>query len=77
MIGWDKLSFPKEWGGRGIKNNFWFNTTLRTKSFWRAITGNTLWSDIFEGKYIKPIYVTGKGNLQKVPKDAPQSGKVF
>ena len=53
MIGCDKLSFPKEWGGWGIKNILWFNTTLRMKSYWRDLSGNTLWYDVLKRKYIK------------------------
>ena len=44
MIGWEKLSLPKDWGGWGIKNLYWFNVALRMKSFWRD------WQEIPSGK---------------------------
>ena len=31
----------------------WFSYALRLKIFWRGLIGNTLWSSILYGKYIK------------------------
>ena len=33
MVSWENLSLPKEWGGWGLKNIFWFNSALRLESF--------------------------------------------
>ena len=53
MASWDKLSMPKDWGGWGIKKLHWFISTLILNIFWRGLTGNTLWSSILFGKYLK------------------------
>jgi len=41
---WKNIASPKENGGWGIKNIFWFANSLVAKSCWRGLFGNSLWS---------------------------------
>jgi hypothetical protein len=51
---WDLLAHPKALGGWGLKNIFMFAKALATKSGWRLLTTDSLWSTILIQKYIRP-----------------------
>jgi hypothetical protein len=64
---WQTIAFPKELGGWGIRNIYWFAKSLAAKSCWRGIFGNSLWSQILKGKYIKGVDLISwirKGNFK-------------
>jgi hypothetical protein len=52
---WQTIATPKEFDGWGIRNIFWFAKSLAAKSCWRGIFGNSLWSQILKGNYIKAV----------------------
>jgi hypothetical protein len=52
---WKSIAFPKELGGWGIKNIYWFAKSLAAKSCWRGIAGNCFWIQILKGKYWKSV----------------------
>ena len=37
LSNWQHLTWPKEYGGWGIKNLHWFNIALRLKNFWMVL----------------------------------------
>jgi hypothetical protein len=55
---WKNIAIPKENGGWGIRNIFWFAKSLAAKSCWRGLFGNSLWSQILKGKYLKGVDLT-------------------
>ena len=55
---WQNIASPKENGGWGIRNIFWFANSLVAKSCWRGLFGNSLWSQILERKYLKGVDLT-------------------
>jgi hypothetical protein len=64
---WKNIAIPKEFGGWGIRNIFWIAKSLAAKSCWRGIFGNSLWSQILKGKYLKGVDLTSwirKGNFK-------------
>jgi len=54
-VSWDKIARPKDWGGWGIKNLIDFSSSLATKSGWRLITAENLWTKVVKRKYIDPM----------------------
>lgn len=52
---WDLLSFPKKWGGWGIKKLEDFSSALVTKLGWKLITTNSPWNKVASSKYIDPL----------------------
>jgi hypothetical protein len=52
---WQTIASPKDLGGWGIRNIFWFAKSLAAKSCWRGISGNSFWSQILKGKYLKGV----------------------
>ena len=64
---WKTIASPKELGGWGIRNIYWFAKSLAAKSCWRGIFGNSFWSQILKGKYIKGVDLSSwirKGNFK-------------
>jgi hypothetical protein len=64
---WKNIAIPKEFGGWGIRNIFCIVKSLAVKSCWRGIFGNSLWSQILKGKYLKGVDLTSwirKGNFK-------------
>eukprot|EP00253_Pinus_taeda_P023539 PITA_23539 len=54
-VAWDKIARPKEWGGWGIKRLPEFSLSLATKSGWRLISMENLWTKVVKRKYIDPV----------------------
>jgi ribonuclease HI len=52
-----KIALPKESGGWGLRNLKWFSLSLATKSCWRGLFGDGLWSKVLRKKYLKGIDV--------------------
>ena len=53
LASWRDLSWPKEYGGWGIKNLLWFSLALRLKSLWRILHSKGLWFQVLHFKYMK------------------------
>jgi hypothetical protein len=53
-VKWESLAMPKMLGGWGLKNIFLFSKALVTKSNWRLITSESLWTKVVTQKYIHP-----------------------
>jgi hypothetical protein len=45
---WQNIARPKESGGWGIRNIFWFSQSLAAKSCWRGLFGKGLWSELLK-----------------------------
>jgi hypothetical protein len=54
------IANPKENGGWGIRNIFWFAQSLAAKSCWRGLFGNSLWIHILKRKYLKEVDLTSQ-----------------
>lgn len=52
-MSWDSLAKPKEYGGWGLKNIFYFGNALTTKSLWRSPFSKGQWSEVIKAKYMK------------------------
>jgi hypothetical protein len=64
---WQTIASPKDLGGWGIRNIFWFAKSLAAKSYWKGISGYSLWSQILKGKHLKGVNLTSwirKGNFK-------------
>ena len=57
LVNWQCLSWPKEYGGWGIKNLLWFSIALRLKNFWMVLLNNGLWHRVLISKYMKNLSV--------------------
>ena len=57
LYNWQQLSWPKKYGGWGIKNLHWFNLALRLKIFWVALQHDGLWHQVLIHKYLKHVSV--------------------
>jgi hypothetical protein len=55
---WKKIAKPKEYGGWGIRNLYWFTQSLAAKSCWRGIFRKGLWNSVLKKKYLKGIDLT-------------------
>ena len=55
---WKNISKPKDNGGWGIQNIFWFAQSLVAKSCWRGLFGKGLWNRVLKKKYLKGIDLT-------------------
>lgn len=53
LSAWQHISLPKSIGGWGLKHLAWFVDALGAKTLWRALFGDTLWSDIIRRTYLK------------------------
>ena len=53
LASWKDLSWPKEFGGWGIKNLPWFILALRLKKLWRILHSKGLWYQVLHFKYMK------------------------
>ena len=53
LASWKDISWPKEFGGWGIKNLPWFSLALCLKTFWRILHSKGLWFQVLHLKYIK------------------------
>ena len=53
LANWKKLSWPKEYGGWGIKNLYWFSIALRLKNLWLVLQNDGLWHKVVVCKYLK------------------------
>ena len=53
-IAWDRINFPKQWGGWGLKDLHLFSRALAAKMGWHIITGQSLWKEVMVAKYISP-----------------------
>lgn len=49
---WQKLALPKTLGGWGLKNLSWFAEALGSKTLWRALFEDGLWSFTVRQKYL-------------------------
>ena len=58
LVKWMDLSWPKEFGGWGIKNLSWFSMALRINTFWRVLQSGGLWYQVLFVKYIKKGSIT-------------------
>jgi hypothetical protein len=54
-VRWEQISTPKALGGWGMKNIFYFSTTLAEKCSWRLIKTSSLWTQVIHQKYISPL----------------------
>ena len=52
-MSWEHLTWPKDFGGWGIKNIFWFSIALRAKRFWMVLHNRGLWHQVLISKYLK------------------------
>ena len=53
LVCWNDMSWPKKFGGWGIKNLLWFNISLRLKNLWRLLHSKGLWFHVIHIKYMK------------------------
>jgi hypothetical protein len=51
-VKWETLAIPKALGGWGLKNIFLFSKALATKSSWKLISYENLWTQVVSQKYI-------------------------
>jgi hypothetical protein len=58
LANWKKIARPKDNGGWGIRNLYWFAQSLSSKSCLRGIFGKGLWNLVLKKKYLKGIYLT-------------------
>jgi hypothetical protein len=58
LCNWQELSKPRKAGGWGLKLLTFFNSALLASSFWRALTANSIWSQLIKAKYLGslPLY---------------------
>ena len=55
LANWKLLSWPKKYGGWGIKNLPWFSLALRQKKIWMALQHDGLWKQVITHKYLKNV----------------------
>ena len=53
LTNWRELSWPKEYGGWGIKQLNWFSIALRLKNLWFVLQNDGLWHCVITHKYLK------------------------
>jgi hypothetical protein len=51
-VKWSTLALPKSLGGWGLKNIFLFAKSLASKSVWRLISTENIWTQVVTHKYI-------------------------
>lgn len=54
---WDRITFPKSWGGWGIEHLPFFANALAAKGLWRILKIKNLWTNIIIHKYISPYSI--------------------
>jgi hypothetical protein len=52
LVKWSKIARPKDYGGWGIHNLFWFSKALASKSLWRLLSNKMLWGRVLTSKYL-------------------------
>jgi len=57
LVYWEQISRPKELGGWGVRNIFWFARALALKILWQVLFGCGLWSRVTKIKYLKGLDV--------------------
>jgi hypothetical protein len=57
LVKWSRTAMPKESGGWGIKNIYWFCKSLAAKSLWRLIHNKMLWSRVMTSKYLSGMTI--------------------
>jgi hypothetical protein len=58
LANWQNIARPKDNGGWGIQNLYWFAQSLSAKSCWRGLFGKGLWNLVLKKKYLKGIDLT-------------------
>ena len=53
LTNWREISWPKEYGGWGIKHLNWFSVALRLKNLWLVLQNDGLWHRVITNKYLK------------------------
>jgi len=53
-VKWERIARPKEEGGWGLKNIFFFSKALAAKVGWRLVSSTSLWQKVVIQKYIAP-----------------------
>jgi hypothetical protein len=58
LCNWQELSKPRTAGGWGLKILSLFNSALLACSFWRALSVNSIWSQLIKAKYLGSLSIT-------------------
>eukprot|EP00253_Pinus_taeda_P008243 PITA_08243 len=66
-VNWATIAKPKQWGGWGIKNLDFFAKALAAKLGWRLLTTESLWTQVAQAKYTKPMHLMDWLRLQHIP----------
>jgi hypothetical protein len=58
LCNWEKLALPKEFGGWGFLNIFYFSKALAAHTLWRVITSGGMWHMIIMDKYLMHLTIS-------------------